>query len=320
MSLGRIAGVVLGIGFLMVAAVGIAAHYNRSASTVVTLIASFTPFFVVMAAVVTVAMLISRHWLLAVAGVLLVAVGGWTQLPLYRGATAAPGGVSIRLMSANLLFGRADASVLARTVRADRIDVLTLLELTPSAVSRLESAGLTKELPYSYTAARSGGGGSGIYSRFPLRDGQRLDGFALNNLRAVMQLPDAPAVSVFALHPIPPYPRPARQWAADLRRLRPLLSAATRPVIVGADFNSTYDHALFRDLLADSGPDGSAPLADAAVATGSGIVATWPADRRYPAVIAIDHILAAGATPVSFRRVDVPGSDHHGVIADIRVS
>ena len=90
------------------------------------------------------------------------------------------------------------------------------------------------------------------------------------------------------------------------------------PLVVGADLNSTYDHERYRNLLRLRGP-GDAPLVDAAEYLGIGIVATYPAGRWYPAVLAIDRILARGATPVSMRRVGIPGSDHHGLIGDLRL-
>ena len=64
----------------------------------------------------------------------------------------------------------------------------------------------------------------------------------------------------------------------------------------------------------------TAALIDAAVYLGSGIVPTFPADTWYPAVLAIDRILMRGATPVSFQRVDLPGSDHYGVIGDVQLA
>ena len=86
------------------------------------------------------------------------------------------------------------------------------------------------------------------------------------------------------------------------------------PLILGADFNSTYDHARFRRLLAQ--PPG---LVDAADHLGAGIVATYPANRRFPPVLALDRVMTRGGPmPTSFRRVELPGSDHTGVIATVR--
>ena len=87
-------------------------------------------------------------------------------------------------------------------------------------------------------------------------------------------------------------------------------------MVVGADFNSTYDHRQYRQILDEAS---GTPILDAAEYVGAGIVATYPADRRYPAVLAIDRILTRGGTPMSFSRTEIPGSDHYGVIGEIRL-
>lgn len=124
---------------------------------------------------------------------------------------------------------------------------------------------------------------------------------------------------MYALHPIPPFPEPSWKWAAELEHLQALLGDESEDILIGADFNSTFDHKRFRDLLAGSGSAGSPELLDAAEQVGAGIVATYPAGRRIPPVLAIDRILARGASPVSFARVDLPGSDHYGVVGEVRL-
>lgn len=161
-----------------------------------------------------------------------------------------------------------------------------------------------------------GGADVGIYSRHPLSEPEELAGLPLANLRATVQVPGAVPFAVYALHPTPPFPGTARQWAADLDRLRVILAEETRPLLVGADFNATHDHERFRALLEAGARDGSA-LKDVAEYTGAGIVPTYPADQWLPAVLAIDRILTRGGTPLSFERVDIPGSDHHGVMGDV---
>ena len=90
-------------------------------------------------------------------------------------------------------------------------------------------------------------------------------------------------------------------------------------MIVGADFNSTYDHRQYRELLAHSTPSGMAPLVDAAEYVGAGVVPTFPAGRLVPPILAIDRILSRGLVPTSFDRIDLPGSDHLGVIGDLQL-
>ncbi len=312
---------VFGLLLLACAAVGVGAHFLGPVSTVVTLAASFTPLCVALAAAATLVLVAARCWYPALAGVLVVAVGVASQLPLYigqGGPVSDPAPPVLRLFQANIRLGEADAAALARTARAERIDVLTVAELTAPAAERLAAAGLERTLPYTYLEPKEGGGGEGIYSRHPLTETAKLSGLQHNNLRATVDVPGAGPVAIYALHPVPPYPLPAWRWATELDRIGDALAAETMPLVVGADFNSTYDHERYRNLLLLRGP-GGAPLVDAAEYLGSGIVATYPAGRWYPAVLAIDRILARGATPVSMRRVGIPGSDHHGLIGDLRL-
>ncbi|WP_245233968.1 endonuclease/exonuclease/phosphatase family protein [Mycobacterium sp. PS03-16] len=226
-------------------------------------------------------------------------------------------GARIRLLQANIELGSADAAALLERVRADDVDVLTVIELTDSAVRRLAAAGLHDSLPYSYVRPRAGGGGAGIYARHPLRDGALLSGLHLHNVRATMTMPGGRDVAAYALHLHPPYPGPVHRWASDLRRLQEIFRGERLPMIAGGDVNATYDHRRYRDLLHRSAREGAGPLLDAAEYLGAGVVATYPADRWYPAILAIDRILTRGCVPLSFRRVEVPGSDHHGVSGDI---
>jgi endonuclease/exonuclease/phosphatase (EEP) superfamily protein YafD len=317
----RVLASVSGVVLLLVGVIGIAAHYSAFVSTTWTLIASFTPLFIMATVVALVLLLLGRQRVLALAAVVALAVGVWTQAPLYRPAPDDPAAdvaeaPRLRVMQANIFLGQADTEALVRAVRDEDIDLLTVAELTGEAQHALAAAGLEEVLPHSFSRTRAGGGGTGIYSRYPLSDGESLPGFILENLRATVAVPGASPTAVYALHPLPPYPEPAYRWMGELREIRRLLDTEDRPLIVGADFNSTYDHRQYRRIL-----DGAAtpPIRDAAEYTGAGIVATYPANRRYPAVLAIDRILIRGGTPMSFSRFEIPGSDHYGVLGELRL-
>ena len=66
--------------------------------------------------------------------------------------------------------------------------------------------------------------------------------------------------------------------------------------------------AQFRRLLTHG-------YADAARQAGAGYLASYPTDRWYGPVIGIDHVLVRSAAATSVRTVDLPGSDHRGVLA-----
>lgn len=313
----RLLGTVVGVVTLLAGGVGIAAHFFGFASTGWTLIASFTPLFIVVTVVALVVLVALRRRLLAVTAVAVLVAGLAGQVPLYLAETpTASDAPQIRLMQANIFLGQADTAALVRTVRDRDVDLLTVSELTVGAVQRLTADGLDTELPYSFLRPREGGGGTGIFSRYPLSDGAALPGFVLTNLRATVAIPNTSPTAVYALHPLPPFPEPAYRWMGELRELRRLLGAEALPFVVGADFNSTWDHQQYRQVLDGAG---APAIRDAAEYVGAGIVATYPANRWYPAILAIDRILTRGGTPISFSRTDIPGSDHYGVIGEVRL-
>lgn len=318
----RIISAVFGVVAALAALAGIVTHYLRVVSSTATRIASFTPYLILLTVPAILLLLFARQRALAAACVLIAGAGVWSQLPLFVGTSHPPvaaDGLTVRLMQANIFLGQADAGAIVRTVQDERVDLLTVVELTPDAVGRLKAAGLERTLPYSFLSPRTGGGGAGIFSRFPLHDGTLLEGYALNNVKAVAAIPGSPPTAVYALHPVPPFPEPAWKWVYDLQRLHTEFAAQTRPMIVGADFNSTYDHRQFRDLVNDSAAEGTGPLLDAQEYLGAGLVMTYPANRWYPALLGIDKILTRGPIPVAMHRISLPGSDHYGLIGDIHV-
>lgn len=57
---------------------------------------------------------------------------------------------------------------------------------------------------------------------------------------------------------------------------------------------------------------------DAATVTGKGLEPTWPNRRRFPPLIAIDHVLADERIGIAdFAVADLPGTDHRAVFATV---
>ncbi|WP_198679405.1 endonuclease/exonuclease/phosphatase family protein [Thermomonospora amylolytica] len=220
-------------------------------------------------------------------------------------------GPALRVLTVNLLFGEADPEAVRDLVRRHDVDVLSLQELTPDAVPRLEGAGLGRLLPHKVLDARTGAGGTGLYARYPLRALPAVPGTVFAMPRAEFTLPGGRRVEVTAVHPPPPVTRAAiPQWRHDMRAL-PSAGDGTVRVLAG-DFNATLDHAELRGLL-DRG------YADAADRVGKGLVHTWR-DPRLPAYLTIDHVLVDRRCAVRDVAVhDVPGSDHRAVFAEIRL-
>ena len=221
-----------------------------------------------------------------------------------------PQGRALVVMSSNMHIGDADADAIARLVRAHRVDVLSLQELTPEAVARLDGAGIDRMLPARVLAARAGPSGSGLMARRGLARIGGDDPARHAQPEAAFALAGGGALRIKAVHPVPPISGPGTAaWRRELRGL-PGPSAGRVPRLLVGDFNATLDHREIRRLLTRG-------FYDAADATGDGLSATWPVGRSLP-MITIDHVLVPRAVRVRRVRVyDVPGSDHRAIIAEL---
>jgi endonuclease/exonuclease/phosphatase (EEP) superfamily protein YafD len=224
----------------------------------------------------------------------------------------AASGPTLRVLTVNLLCGRADAEVVVALVRRTGADVLFLQELTEDAVNRLKKAGLSDLMPQEVTELRGGPRGSGIYSRFPLSERPPLAPVHAAQPTAVLELPGGEAVEVGCVHPHPPKPPWSRGVARWRRELAVLPPPGEVPRVLAGDFNATLDHALFRSVL-------RLGYADAALQAGNALAPTWgPAGRL--ALITIDHVLVDRRCAVLASSVHaVPGSDHRAVFAEVRL-
>ncbi|MCJ0979364.1 endonuclease/exonuclease/phosphatase family protein [Rhodococcus sp. ARC_M12] len=299
---------------LLVAAVlGIMAHLVNARGQGMLVAASLAHVLMLAAVPGTALAAVAFGWWGLAAGAAVLAGAAATQLPLQRRRFAQRSDESnLTVLHANIWLGQADLDALVALVEQHRPDVLTLVELTPEAEARLRPR-LSESLPHAYVSAAPGGEGAGIYSRFPLVDEQRHDGFVTELLSARVEMPGRPLV--FAVHPVPPWPREPSEWVRELGLLRQLLAKIPvddGPVVVAGDFNATQDHRRYRDLQ-----DGR--FVDAAVATGAGMLRTYPAHTWYPPVIAIDHVLVAGLAVRSVEAVTIAGSDHRGILARLQL-
>ncbi|WP_083502194.1 endonuclease/exonuclease/phosphatase family protein [Sphaerimonospora mesophila] len=235
-------------------------------------------------------------------------------LPRAMPSTPTATGPTLRILTANLLYGRGDAATVVDLVRRLRPDALSTQELTPDAVLALDSAGLGELLPYRHLEEAFGASGSGIYSRHPLR---KLPDFAPagghNMPRATLTLPGRRTVEIVDVHTLAPLRPDTPGWLADLAALPSAASSSATIRILAGDFNASLDHSALREVIGRG-------YADAADATGKGLHTTWPANRRFPPLITIDHVLFdERASAVSTSVHEVPRSDHRALFAELRL-
>lgn len=255
---------------------------------------------------------VARRWWALFFSLVLFAGVAATQAGLYiPGATQAGDGPRLTMLQSNLRLGTADPARFVALVHSQHVDIATTEELTTREQARLIDAGLAAELPYHFTVpVPDGADGLGIWSRYPLTDTVSYPGYTLGVLSATVAVPGR-ALSLFAVHIVPPYPYAPGTWTHEVASMKGVLDAADtagRPVVVGGDFNATVDNGQFRDLLVGG-------YADAAEAVGAGYLATYPANQWFPPLIAIDHVLTANIQAVALSSVTVPGSDHRALVA-----
>jgi endonuclease/exonuclease/phosphatase (EEP) superfamily protein YafD len=308
------------IGFvaLVVAGCAFASRYLSITNHPTFITAALSPYLMLCAPVSAALLIWGRHWILAIAALGLTVAAFAVQLPLYLDSDAGrTAGVEVRLMSANIYEGMADPDHLVRSAQA-HADVIAFQELTPQEADRLSGAGLDATFPYRWLDARSGPGGVGLWSRFPIDAPRRIGGYTFAFLTAQIRVAGVSIdPTVVVAHLAGPWPQPIDDWRRDLNRLPVTLSelgeqAGAGSVIVAADLNSTTDMRPFRALLRDG-------YRDAAEQSGAGIKPTFPANWRLPPFIVIDHILTRNCTATSLRTLKIPGSDHRGLVVTLAI-
>jgi endonuclease/exonuclease/phosphatase (EEP) superfamily protein YafD len=274
---------------------------------------AFTPYVAATAWIPVVAALVLRRR--AAALVALVAAGALVAAVAPRAfdgpePAAATGGPMLRVLTANLLHGSADPRAVMALVERHDVDLLSLQELTPDAVGRLDEAGARRRFPYRVLDPRVGAQGSGLMARYPLDDPVRPQMPRMAMPEATLRVPDSAPIRVKAVHPPAPLYADVAEWRDELRSL-PRATPDGELRMLAGDFNATLDHHELRSLIGSG-------YTDAADATGQGLHGTYPAHRLLR--IAIDHVLVDRRAQVTDASVHVvAGSDHRAVFAAIRL-
>ncbi|GLL07987.1 endonuclease/exonuclease/phosphatase family protein [Dactylosporangium matsuzakiense] len=229
----------------------------------------------------------------------------------------APGdGVRLRVMCANLLYGRGATQAFVDQLKVDDVDVLAVQELTDEGLAVLDAAGIDALLPYRVLATAPGGGGSGLFSRHPITGPviRTHTPIPLKQTGATVLVPGAGPILVESAHPYPPRPGHVAAWHCNIRA-QAVPDPHGPPRILLGDFNATLDHRVLRELL-------RAGYRDAAAERGLGLVPTWPCRTEtlpfWTPPVTLDHVLADRRIGVREFATRHPGeSDHNVVVAEL---
>jgi len=223
---------------------------------------------------------------------------------------------TLRIFSANLWNGGADAQALADQLLALGVDVAGFQELAPEQAEAIASV-----MPHGELQPRRDHNGMGIglarpaeMDRAPLfhRSGfvARLDPTVWTGLEA--------SVEIVALHIMAPQvvrPRPApitrHRQVRDFLRYCEDRSAAHRAVV--GDFNATPLWPAYRRIASQF----TDAAEEAARMLGTRPLPTWGPWPSAPRMLRIDHGFVAGMRVVDFQVVPVRGSDHSAIVMDV---
>ncbi|MEJ2887793.1 endonuclease/exonuclease/phosphatase family protein [Actinomycetospora aeridis] len=270
---------------------------------------------------VLVFLLARRAWPTALALGLVGVLGLAMVLPRAVGSaeTGATGGPELTVLTASAYLSRADPEALAALITRRTPDVVVLPEARGTLRNRLQQA-LVDE-----SGGEEGRSGYRVFAADASRDDSPMTVFVRRSLGRPTVTPDrdtefpslvvdladvdGEAVRVVATHPQSPRPGDTNAWRRDVAALARWCTG-DRPTVVAGDLNATLDHAELR--TATEG------CTDAASDVGEGLVGTWPAAAPRLLGVQIDHVLVSGGPRArEVEVVDVPGSDHRGLLARV---
>ncbi|QRY46306.1 endonuclease/exonuclease/phosphatase family protein [Mycolicibacterium boenickei] len=296
----------------------LASRYLPVTNHAVLITAALSPYLVLCGLVAVVLLIMDRQWVFATVATALTAAMLAVEIPLYlRSDDVAPDAIAVRVLTANLRDGLADPGRLVKTAEA-QADVLGFQELTPGAVERLSAAGLDATFRYRWLEPRRGASGVGLWSRFPLHANEKIATYTMAFVSARIRVAGISIdPSVLVVHLPGPWPQAIDGWRHDIDRLPATLTEVADAtgggaVVVAGDLNSTTDMRPFRGLLRNG-------YRDAAEQSGSGITPTFPADSWLPPFVAIDHVLTHGCTATLLHSIEIPGSDHRGLVTTVMI-
>jgi len=162
---------IVGVLAVAVAVVGLVSRYAPIRSNGLLVVVAASPYLMAAGPVGTILLGLGRQWVLTVLAACLSVVIIGVQLPHYIGTkTGAVPDATVRVMSANLLYGRADPRVVVELAR-DSADVLVVQEMTPQLAKGMSAAGLDDTFPHRVIDPRPRGegirSGAGIRSACP---------------------------------------------------------------------------------------------------------------------------------------------------------
>lgn len=230
--------------------------------------------------------------------------------PVFVTDQRAAGTAQFQLMTLNIDDGEADSGDVSE--QAAEADIVILVETTSAALAALKQHGWDRRFPYSLGDPRDGSfSNTAVYSRFPLSRSRPIGDTSFQQWVTTVRIPHVGAIRLIAVHPCNPYCGDDH-WSAEHRVVRKaVIENVDQPLVVAGDFNAVDDHGPMQALK-------RAGLKSATDVAGAGWLPTYPANRPFPPLLPIDHVMInKDLTATSVTSFTVSGSDHRGLLATL---
>lgn len=225
----------------------------------------------------------------------------WPLLP-WDGSSVGEPVLTVR--SSNAFVSNDDPDGYAEALLAGEADVLAITEFTPQVQAALERAGVSDRYPHQLTDPNLGTVGTAVYSVDPIEEAEVPAALDAEVTAVDVELAGGGAIRVLVVHAFPPGGSDPGGWSRSLRQLDALLAEQPAPWLAIGDYNATWDHRAYRDLLGEG-------REDAHLASGRGLARSWPAAGILPPLFLIDRaVVGPGLATVSTAEATLPGSDH----------
>ena len=259
-----------------------------------------------------------RAWATVAVGILVLSAGlYWLRLDVGLAGSVDAGAqddAALTIVSANVKLDNPTLpATLAELVEQDP-DIIALQEFTPAHSNELAASEVLAGYPYRVVDPQEGAHGSAILSRLPVTEGRRIMVAGWPMTEALVDV-DGRSLRIVNVHTSAPLSgENIERWHDQFDRLAEIAgeaaAAGTALVLVG-DFNATgQSHGA--SVLEAAG------LRDAHLASGRGLGATFPADRRWPPVLRLDWALSSPEVrPLGLRTLPLTGTDHRGLVVGL---
>lgn len=226
----------------------------------------------------------------------------------------------IRALTCNLRGGRASANALTDLIVGESVDVLCAQELSHDLAESISA-----QLPYGDMSHDQIQKGNGIATRYPVkmdrirmpkRDGW-VAGLSPDHWPSLPFAVEIANVHISGPHTWPYFPHPVRRKAQVTALLEHHERKADVPHAVFGDFNASPSWPVYKRMVSRY-VDGALESCD----QNSGNGDTWPYMPLLGirGLLRIDHCFLWKLSAEKLQTVEIPGSDHLGLLVDIEVS